>query len=69
MIWTQFFLHLTDITVYIITKNIKWLEMTRNDMDYISELQKKADLCEFRDQREQFICDVIIFGVNDTNCT
>ena len=38
-------------------------------MDYISELKKKAEFCEYGDQREGFICDMIINGVNDRKCT
>lgn len=38
-------------------------------MDYISELKKKAEFCEYGDQREVFICDMIINGVNDRKCT
>lgn len=38
-------------------------------MDYISELKKQAEFCEYGDQREVFICDMIINGVNDRKCT
>ena len=38
-------------------------------MDDISELKKKAELYAYGDQRERFICDMIINGVNDRKCT
>ncbi|KAK3098150.1 hypothetical protein FSP39_016659 [Pinctada imbricata] len=38
-------------------------------MDYITELKKKAEYCEYGDQREGLICDMIINGVNDRKCT
>lgn len=38
-------------------------------LDYIYELKKKAEFCEYGDQREGFICDMIISGVNDRKCT
>jgi hypothetical protein len=38
-------------------------------MDFISELKRKAEHCEYGDQREGFICDMIINGVNDAKCS
>ena len=38
-------------------------------MDYISELKRKAEHCEYGDQREGLICDMVINGVNDKKCS
>lgn len=34
-------------------------------MNYISELKRKAELCEYGQQKEGLICDMIINVVND----
>jgi len=38
-------------------------------MDYISELKRKAEHCQYGEQKEGLICDMIINGVNDTKCS
>lgn len=38
-------------------------------MDYISELKRKAEFCEYGEQKEGLICDMIINGVNDMKCS
>lgn len=57
---------------YINIKRQEFLNTKRGNktiMDYIFELKKKAELCEYGDQREGSICDMIINGVNDRKCT
>jgi hypothetical protein len=56
-------------------RNIKRQELlntkrgTMTIMDFISELKRKAENCEYGDQKEGFICDMIINGVNDAKCS
>ena len=38
-------------------------------MDYISELKRKAEHCQYGDQKEGLICDMIINGINDKKCS
>ena len=38
-------------------------------MDYISELKRKAEFCEYGEQKEGLICDMIINGVSDRKCS
>lgn len=38
-------------------------------MDYISDLKRKAEFCEYGEQKEGLICDMIINGVNDMKCS
>jgi hypothetical protein len=38
-------------------------------MDYISELKRKAEHCQYGDHKEGFICDMIINGINDKKCS
>ena len=35
-------------------------------MDFIAELKQKAELCEYGERKESFICDKIINGINDS---
>jgi hypothetical protein len=42
---------------------------TMTIMDFISELKRKAEHCEYGDRKEGFICDMIINGVNDAKCS
>lgn len=37
-------------------------------MDYIFELKCKVEFCEYGEQKEGLICDMIINGVNDMKC-
>lgn len=41
--------------------------LTRNGITKPS-LNLKAEICEYGDQREGFICDMIINSVNDRKC-
>lgn len=68
MIWTQFFVCLTDITVHMIRET--WNDsnfLTRNGITKPS-LNLKAEICEYGDQREGIICDMIINCVNNRKC-
>ena len=38
-------------------------------MDYIAELKRKAEHCQYGEQKEGLICDMIINGVNDKKCS
>lgn len=38
-------------------------------MDIIAELKRKADHCQYEEQKEGFICDIVINGVNDPKCS
>ena len=38
-------------------------------MDYISEIKCKAEPCQYGDQNNGFICDMIINGINDAKCS
>ena len=38
-------------------------------MDYIATLKRKAEHCHYGDQKEGFICDMIINGLNDSKCS
>lgn len=38
-------------------------------MDYIAELKRKAEHCDFRDNKDSFICDKIINSVNNEKCS
>ena len=47
--------------------NSKWQNLSI--IDYISEIKRKAEHCQYGDQKEGFICDMIINGINDAKCT
>eukprot|EP00918_Siedleckia_nematoides_P091262 GHVU01200501.1.p1 GENE.GHVU01200501.1~~GHVU01200501.1.p1 ORF type:complete len:147 (+),score=11.25 GHVU01200501.1:591-1031(+) len=38
-------------------------------MDFVAVLKQKADLCDFGDMKNSFICDKIIHGVRDVKCS
>lgn len=38
-------------------------------MDFIADLRRKAERCEYGTQKESLICDMIINGVNDSKCS
>lgn len=38
-------------------------------MDIIAELKRKAEHCQYEEQKEGFICDIVINGVNDPKCS
>lgn len=38
-------------------------------MDYISELKTKAEHCQYGEQKDGLICDMVINGVNDKKCS
>lgn len=38
-------------------------------MDFIAELQRKAEYCQYGDHKDGFICDMIINGINDKKCS
>ncbi|KAH3820843.1 hypothetical protein DPMN_122592 [Dreissena polymorpha] len=38
-------------------------------MYYIAELQRKAEYCQYGAQKDGFICDMIINGINDKKCS
>ena len=54
-------------------KRQEFLDVKRGEsqpiMDFIVELKRKAELCDFGDQKESLICDKIINGVEDERCT
>ena len=53
-------------------RNIKFLNTKRGKntiMDYISELKRKAEFCEYNEQKEGLICDMIIKSVRDRKCS
>ena len=54
-------------------KRQKFLDIKRGEkqsiMDYIAELKREAEHCDFGDKQESLICDEIINGVRDTRCS
>ena len=38
-------------------------------MDYIADLKRKAERCEYGEQKDSLICDMVINGVNDSKCS
>ena len=42
---------------------------TLSIMDYIAELKRKAEHCQYGEQEEGFICDMIINGIGDKKCS
>jgi len=42
---------------------------TMSVMDFIAELQRKAECCQYEDHKDGFICDMIINGINDKKCS
>ena len=37
-------------------------------MEFIAELKRKADYCDFGDRKESLICDKVINGIRDQRC-
>lgn len=53
-------------------KHQEFLNTKRSNMsimDYISELKWKAEYCQYGEQKEGLICDMIINGINDKECS
>ena len=53
-------------------KRQEFLNTKRRDMtimDFIADLKRKAEHCQYGEQKEGFICDMIINGVNDQKCS
>ena len=38
-------------------------------MDFVADLKRKAENCDYGDKRDGFICDKVIHGVNDERCS
>ena len=58
---------------YRTIKRQEFLDTAREDkqpiMDFIAELKRKAEYCEYGDKKASFIFDKVINGVKDTRCS
>ncbi|KAH3863591.1 hypothetical protein DPMN_026579 [Dreissena polymorpha] len=64
--------HHFDVHYFRNIKRQEFLNTKRGQlsvMDYIAELQRKAEFCQFRAQKDGFMCDMIINGINDKKCS
>ena len=58
---------------YRTIKRQEFLDTKRGEeqsiMDFIAELKRKAEHCDYGEKKEGFICDKVINGVKDTRCS